>query len=307
MSTKTTVPAQSLKKRTIYNILDGDAEFYSHDLNEQASLPYQSGRELIEILRVFGLQATDDKASRWTHVEKLLDYCIESQQISKLFNYFFNLRQFRKDLHGLTAEEADKRHVAIVTAAIDAINGELFFDGHRMERTGNNYSVVPIDGSPTIETPTIKQVDRSYIKEVAERAQHDVNQGDYDSALTKARTLLEEVFCRAIERAGETPLTGGNINKLFSQAKNLYNIHADENTDRRICELINGLNKIVDSIGQMRNKQSDAHGVGAARVNIENYHARLAVNAAASVADFMLSVVDRAENRQTQEKSQESV
>lgn len=65
--------------------------------------------------------------------------------------------------------------------------------------------------------------------------------------------------------------------------------------DRRICDLVNGLNKIVASIGQMRNKQGDAHGVGASRVNIKYYHARLAVNAAANVADFVLSVVHRAE------------
>lgn len=91
------------------------------------------------------------------------------------------------------------------------------------------------------------------------------------------------------------PSSSGDAGKLFSQVKCLYNIHADRTMDRRICDLVNGINKIVDSIGQMRNKQGDAHGVGASRVNIEDYHARLAVNAAANVADFVLSVVHRAE------------
>ena len=102
------------------------------------------------------------------------------------------------------------------------------------------------------------------------------------------------MFCRVVERKGEEPLTNGNIGELFSQTKKLYNIHTDKTMDRRICDLINGLNKIVDSISRMRNEQSDAHGVGSSRINIEDYHARLVVNAAANVADFILSVANRA-------------
>lgn len=111
------------------------------------------------------------------------------------------------------------------------------------------------------------------------------------------------MFCQVVERKGEKPSSNGDINKLFNQAKDPYNIHTDKNTDRRVCDLINGLSEIVESIGRMRNTQSDAHGVGATRANIENYHARLAVNAAANVADFMLSVADRAERRQDMRRS----
>lgn len=40
----------------------------------------------------------------------------------------------------------------------------------------------------------------------------------------------------------------------------------------------------------MRNKDSDAHGVGANRISIDEYHARLFVNSAMTMADFILSV-----------------
>lgn len=292
------VTSMLLKTREIYNILDGDAQFRSDELGEDVSLPYQSGPMLVETLNRFGLPSTYDSLSRWMCVEKLIDHCMDTQQISKMFAYFFDLRRFHKDLQGLGADEIDRRHKAIVNAVIGAINGELLFGGNELKRLGNAYSVSPIDGSPAMETPSIERIDRHYVKDVAERAQRDVAQGEYDSALTKARTLLEEVFCQVIERKGEKPSSSGDINKLFNQAKNPYNIHADKNTDRRVCDLVNGLNKIVDSITQMRNTQSDAHGVGATRVNIESYHARLAVNAAANVTDFMLSVAERAESRE---------
>ena len=37
------------------------------------------------------------------------------------------------------------------------------------------------------------------------------------------------------------------------------------------------------------NKDSDAHGVGANRISIEEHHARLFVNSAMTMADFILS------------------
>ena len=45
--------------------------------------------------------------------------------------------------------------------------------------------------------------------------------------------------------------------------------------------LISGLNSIVSAVAEMRNKDSDAHGVGASRV--------LFVNAAVSMSDFILA------------------
>ena len=48
--------------------------------------------------------------------------------------------------------------------------------------------------------------------------------------------------------------------------------------------------KIIDSIAEMRNKNSDSHGVGQKRINILEHHARLFVNTAITMADFFLSV-----------------
>lgn len=284
-----------LKSKDVYAILDGDTSFRSDALDEEVSLPYQSGPKLVEVLNKFGIDASYGSSSRWMYVEALLEHCIENNRVSNMLAYFFNLERFQKEFSGLTPEEIKRRHAAIVEGAIAAINSMLFFGGHELRCFGNNYVITSVDDVPAMSIPSINTIDRSYIKDMANRAQEDIELGNFDSALTKARTLLEEVFCWAIERKGEQPSSSGDVGKMFSQVKCLYNIHADKTMDRRICDLVNGLNKIVDSIGQMRNKQGDAHGVGASRVNIEDYHARLAVNAAANVADFVLSVVHRAE------------
>lgn len=69
-------------------------------------------------------------------------------------------------------------------------------------------------------------------------------------------------------------------------------MHANQKTDQRINMLLSGLEKIISAIAEMRNKGSDAHGLGAKRINISEYHARLFVNSAVTMADFILSVSD---------------
>ncbi len=141
-----------------------------------------------------------------------------------------------------------------------------------------------------LETPAIIAVNREYISNIAIRANRDVDNGEYDSAITKSRTLLEEVFCHAIEEKGEKPSSNGDIGKLYNQVKSLYSMHQDSEMDKRINMLLSGLEKTLSAITQMRNESSDSHGVGANRIRISEHHARLFVNSAITMADFILSV-----------------
>ena len=60
--------------------------------------------------------------------------------------------------------------------------------------------------------------------------------------------------------------------------------------DKRINKLLSGLENIVQSIAEMRNNGSDSHGLGSKKVNIPDYHARLALNSSSIMAEFILSV-----------------
>ena len=67
-------------------------------------------------------------------------------------------------------------------------------------------------------------------------------------------------------------------------------MHAHKDLDRRVNTLLSGLEKIISAIAEMRNKESDSHGVGSKRIGIADYHTRLFVNSAIAMADFILSV-----------------
>ena len=148
-------------------------------------------------------------------------------------------------------------------------------------------------GNYQLSTPTVSKISNEYIIDIANRANRDIEKGEFDSAITKARTVLEEVFMHSLESIGIEPDRSGDINKLFRQVKKNYNMHTDENVDERIKKLVGGLNSIVSAIAELRNIESDAHGAGNRRMGIDSHHARLFVNSSIMLCEFVLSVVEK--------------
>lgn len=292
-----------LKNKQIIAILDGDTKyseyaFIDNDEEILISMPYLSGPDLCGICTQFGLprQYTWNGVnySRWQYLDDLMEHCHKNGRFSDLLAFLFSKQQFTKMLSGHSAEAIEDAYAKITGEVIQQINGLLFFGGNELAIVGKQFVVRPIGSKVEVQAPKIKVIDREYIKSITSRALDDVDQGNCDSAITKSRTLLEETFCYVIEKKGETPTTSGQMSDLYKQVKTLYNMHADANTDRRINTLLSGLEKIVSAISEMRNKDSDAHGVGANRIIIEDYHARLFVNSAVTMADFILSVQENA-------------
>lgn len=287
-----------LRNREIIAILDGDTQYEDYEFENghtiKISMPYLSGPDLCELSTSFGLPVTyswnGGALSRWKYLDNLLEHCIKNKKCSALLSYMFSINQFSKMLRGHGAKEIHKAHKTIVSAIIERINGFLYFGGNEMAIIGNNFAIRSIGSKVQILAPTIKTIDREYITNISFRAMRDVEQQDYDSAITKSRTLLEETFCYVIEKKNKVPTDSGDIGNLYKQVRVLYNMHTDSNTDKRINKLLSGLHSIVSAIAEMRNKDSDAHGVGAKRISIAEHHARLFVNVAMAMADFILSV-----------------
>ena len=68
--------------------------------------------------------------------------------------------------------------------------------------------------------------------------------------------------------------------------KERYSLRQSSQLDRRVNELLSGLKKILSAISELRIEASDSHGVGINRLNIEDYHARLFVNALMTISDY---------------------
>lgn len=287
-----------LKTKDIIAILDGDKEFGIISLEEddviKVAMPNLSGPNLCSLSTLFGLPVEyvwgGANLSRWQYLDNLLEHCIKTDKCSDLLAHLFSKKQFANVLSGYSPNLIEELYSRIINEIINQINGLLYFSEHELVVVGERFIVRKIGSKIEIQAPKIKSIDREYIKDISGRAMDDVEKGNYDSAITKSRTLLEEVFCYVIEKKSETPSTSGDMAILYKQVKNLYNMHADKDIDKRINKLLSGLEKIVSAISEMRNKDSDAHGVGAKRIKIDEYHARLLVNSSMTMADFILAV-----------------
>ncbi|WP_304017795.1 abortive infection family protein [Fenollaria timonensis] len=288
-----------LTKREIIYILIGDTELGNYTLLNGTTtvlkMPRYTGQEICDLSKQFGFPMpyeVDGKClSRWKYFDKLIKCCIEENKCSDLLNYIFSKEAFAKIFKMNHLSDIKKLHEATVNKAIESINGTLYIGGNELVKIGSNYMVQSIDGEVLIPKENIKQIDREFISNITSRAIKNIKNGEYDSAITKSRTLMEEVFIYVIKMKEDVNENKGDITKLYKQVRKLYNMDIDPNADERIKKLLSGLNTIVDSIAEMRNKSSDAHGLGDERINISKHHAQLCLNAAITVSEFILSVM----------------
>jgi len=294
---------QLLRNKEIIAILDGDRSFGEYKNSNDAfrsvyniriAMPYLSGQDICTLSTLFGLPATYPSSggalSRWQYFDNLLVFCINKSKISNLLVYLFAKDKFERYLRDLGPNAMDKAYETIIQKILEEINILLHIGGNELCLVGEKYYLKKIDLDISVATPAVKVIDRAYIKDLSKRASIDIDEGNYDSAITKSRTILEETFCFVIEKKGEVPSESGDINILYTQVKTLYDMHADETLDKRINILLSGLEKIISAIAQMRNKESDSHGVGSKRIGISDYHARLFLNSSIAMADFILSI-----------------
>lgn len=111
---------------------------------------------------------------------------------------------------------------------------------------------------------------------------------DPEGAITSARTLLEEVCKHILEDAGDTPQDKWDLPKLYREASEKMNLAPSQHSEETFKRILGGCQTVVENLGGLRNKISDAHGGGRGRIRPSERHAALAVNLAGSMAMFLI-------------------
>lgn len=277
-----------LIRKDIIQILDGD-ELLGESDDEDFRMPYLKGTDLCSLSDTFGLHQ-EYGASRWTYLENLLRYVIERNRCDELLCYMFNLGRFYQ-LESLTdCSSVEKKHQEICRTAIERINAKLALGRHELRYIGGHFYITETGKIVQVESPNIKHIDVPYVQGLSERCREDFISGNYDSVITKSRTIIEEVLVYILEEKNEPVISKGDIGKLYNQVKTILHMQQDKSYDGRVNSLLSGLERIVESIGSMRNSNSDAHGVGSSRIQIKEREARLAMNSAVTFCEYLLSI-----------------
>ncbi len=290
-----------LRQRKVIDILIGDSILEEKD-KYKIQMPYLSGNDLCQLSTMFGLSATyswgGGALSRWQYFDNLLGFLLEKGIVSQLLAFMFDIQQFLLLTNLSSRDEIESAHKDIVTNIINKINVVLLLSRRELQIVNGNFVMRDIDGQIVITAPNVSKINMPYVHGLKERCKEDLEKGNYDSVVTKSRTLVEEIFIYVLENNNIEIESKGDINRLYQQVKKLFNMQQSKDYDGRVNNLLSGLEKIVQSIGDMRNMNSDAHGVGSKRIEIREHEAQLIINSAMVFSEYILAVYNNAKKIQ---------
>lgn len=136
-------------------------------------------------------------------------------------------------------------------------------------------------------TATVKSVSSAYIEDTWHKAL-ERRATDAEGAITAARTLLESVCKHILDAAGAPYDENADLPKLYSLTAKQLNLSPSQHTEQLFKQILGGCQTVVEGIGALRNRHSDAHGKGATGTKAAPRRAELAVNLSGTMATFLL-------------------
>ena len=111
---------------------------------------------------------------------------------------------------------------------------------------------------------------------------------DPEDAITSARALVEST-CKAILEELEIPYEDRwNLGRLYKEAAQALQLSPSGYHEQVFKQILSGMFSVSHGLAEVRNAFGDAHGKGKQPVRATPRHARLAVNAAGTLAVFLL-------------------
>jgi hypothetical protein len=144
--------------------------------------------------------------------------------------------------------------------------------------------------SPTedVISQSIAKLNSDHVADVWRKALERRND-DPEGAITAARTLLESVCKHLLDECGIAYDEKDDLPKLYGLTAEQLKLSPSQHTEQIFKQILGGCKSVVEGLGALRNKLSDAHGKGKKSVKPSPRHAELAVNLAGSMATFIVS------------------
>lgn len=268
----------------IRRVINGDSDFPGGPLG-----PYRSGPALVEFFNELGFddvyQYKGGFPSRWSYVEGRLSELNGNEGIVKAIEAALDPTAFVDT--ALTVEKA-----------AEYLNQYLAFDGLVLTSTNRGFRLRTL-GEPAVVVETSLEPERrashEFIAEQIAKCDRKLQDEDYDGAITNARSAVEAVLCDIESRLDSSPPDyDGDLGKLFKRVQKLLNLDPDrKDINDSLRQLLRGLVSIIGGLAPLRNKMGDAH---VRRYKPARHHAKLAVNAAKTVLDFVFDTFEYQKN-----------
>lgn len=113
---------------------------------------------------------------------------------------------------------------------------------------------------------------------------------DPEGAITISRTLIETTCKYILDQKDISYEDTLELPKLYKLVANNINLSPDTHTEQVFKQILGGCQTVVEGLGSLRNKLSDAHGRKKSQLKPHSRHAELAINLAGAMCIFLIDV-----------------
>ena len=240
--------------------------------------PYLSGPKLVKLFNKYGFGDTYGQGfpSRWKYAEEKITQLNESEKLRSLIIEVFDPRRFMSN-------KLD------IYKALEAVNKRLFYDGYEVIIKKGYPRIKDIkEDTVTFTSPNKESTNDThiYIEEQIEKCDEKIALGDYDGAITNARSLVESVLKDVEKRVTSTDSTyDGNVLKLYKRVQKELNLDpSSDEIDNSLKQVLTGLISILNGLSNISNVMGDRH---ARPYKPSKHHAILIVNCSKTFCQFI--------------------
>ena len=258
--------------------------------------PSRSGPQLIEFFRDFGERDLYGQGfpGRGAYVREKLRQFNGTETMKQIMAAAFDF--FVED--GFNPEEQ-----------AEAFNRLLVRDGYRLVleyRVGWMEGDRHVEAGPYFEIQSVLPavivpeglvaIGHNAVNEQISKASRRITAGDFAGAIASSYTLIEHLLKLILREAGAAFSDNeGDIRPLYKLVRDPLNLNpAGEGIAGPLKPILDGFQKLVSGLYEMSNKASDRH---ARRYNPAAHHAKLAVNAAFALCEFLVESRDYQRSR----------
>ncbi len=266
---------------------------------------YRSGPELVNFFYGFG--STDIYSSGFPSrkdytIEKLKEYNGTDAMVGiikeALDPVHFGEGAANNEAAGTLNKYLRKDGFKLIPERIDCLVDET---GWRTHGDFWVFDVQPI-GDKTVEITGVTKLDHQFINDQIRKANEKLAKGDYDGAITNARSLVEAFQEEIIRKSGaEVPKYDGDLQKLYKATKQALNLDPSKDLSDTLKQILAGLNSLVSGISGLSNKMADRHSRS---YKPARHHAKLAVNTAFTFCEFLLDSYEYQQIQRTQKEQE---
>lgn len=164
------------------------------------------------------------------------------------------------------------------------------FGGYALRREFINQGFNPLLKKLSSKNSSIAEsiiIDNTYVDATWQKALIRMT-CDPEGAITMARTMIETVCKHILDASGKDYDHSADLPVLYKTTTSLMNLSPDQHTQEIFKQILSGCFSVVQGLGTIRNKISDAHGISETRIRPSSRHAQLAINLSGSVCQFLL-------------------